>query len=392
MENLRTKWEKTLPSVIFWVLYLSYTSTYILRLNLSCASSALDQIGKLNTSQLAFLGSIFSFTYAFGKLMNGGIGDRIKPWIMVFAGLLIAGVSNIIMGFLPPYAAMLVCWGMNAFGQSMLWGAILRMVSTIFDEQTARKKASIMGTSIALGNVLGILISSWLVNVLGLHSVFLIPGAMAVILATAVLFTSQKTKTRETKGVFPLKLLLRREVQVMILPAVIQGAIKDNVSLFMVDYFIKQFHIDPTLNPLYILFIPLSGLAGRMLYPLLHKWMGYDENKVAIVGFLFCAVCALPLGLNFGSAAMATLCLCGIYAFISIVNTSFLSVYPLRFAEEGAVSSVSSSMDFMIYLGHAVSTVVYGFLIVKYGYSSMYLTWIVLSAAALILLWRKPGE
>ena len=172
----------------------------------------------------------------------------------------------------------------------------------------------------------------------------------------------------------------------MILPAVIQGAIKDNVSLFMVDYFIKQFHIDPTLNPLYILFIPLSGLAGRMIYPLLHKWMSYDENKVAIFGFLFCAVCSLPLGLNFGSATMATLCLCGVYAFVSIVNTSFLSVYPLRFAEEGNVSSISSGMDFVIYLGHAVSTIVYGFLIVKYGYSSMYLTWIILSIVALILL------
>ena len=384
------KTRKILPYVLFWVLYLSYTSTYILRLNLSCASSALEQIGRLNTSQLAFLGGVFSMAYALGKLLNGGLGDRLKPWIMVSAGLLLAGVSNLVMGILPPYGAMLVCWGLNAFGQSMLWGATLRLVSALFDEETARKRASVMGTSIAVGNVLGILITSWLVTNLGIRTVFWVPGALAVGLAAIVVLLARKTVTQETKGVFPLMQLLRKEVLVMVLPAVIQGTIKDNVSLFMVDYFAKQFQLDATQNPLYILFIPLSGLAGRTAYPLLHKWMGYNEDKVSMLGFLLCAVCSLPLGLNLGNAVTATICLCGIYAFVSVVNTSFLAVYPLRFAKEGNVSSICSVMDFVVYLGHAVSTAVYGVLIVSRGYGSMYLTWAVFSVAAIVLLGLNP--
>ena len=377
---------KILPVILFWTLYISYTSTYILRLNLSCASSALEQIGKMSTAQLASLGGVFSMTYAIGKLLNGGIGDRVKPWIMVTVGLLLAGVGNLVVGFLPPYGAMLVCWGLNAFGQSMLWGAILRLVSSIFDEETARKRAPVMGTSIAMGNILGILLSSWLVTNWSIQTVFWIPGTLAIGLAVIVLLTGHKTVTQESKGVFPLRQLLRPEVLIMVLPAVIQGAIKDNVSLFMVDYFAKQFLLDTTLNPFYILFIPLSGLVGRMVYPMVYKWLGCNEDRASMLGFLFCALCALPLSLNLGGATVATLCLCGIYAFISIVNTSFLSMYPLHFAREGNVSSISSVMDFVIYLGHAVSTTIYGVLIVRYGYDAMYLTWVFISIAAVILL------
>lgn len=382
--------KKILPQIIFWILYLSYTATYILRLNLSCSSTVLEQIGKLSTTQLAFLGGVFSAAYAIGKLLNGGLGDRLKPWIMVSTGLFLAGISNIGMAFLPPMWAMALCWGLNAFGQSMLWGAILRMVSALFDKETAQKRAPVMGTSIALGNVLGILIASKLVTSVGIHGVFWVPGVMAAILAIAVALTARKTITQESKGTFPLKQLLRRDVLAVILPAVIHGAIKDNVSLFMVDYFSKQFQLDTTQNPLYILFIPLSGFLGRTAYPLLYKLMGSNEHKVSILGFLLCAACALPLGLNPRSATFATVCLCGIYAFMSIVNTSFLTIYPLRFSKEGNVSSICSIMDFITYLGHAASTAIYGTVIVKLGYGFMYRTWSMLSVVAMVLMALCP--
>lgn len=379
--------------IVFWILYLAYTATYIVRLNLSVAKPALEEMGSVNTAQLAFLGSIFSLVYAVGKLVNGGVGDKVRPWIMVTTGLLLAGMGNIVMGLLPPYGALLFCWGVNAFGQSMLWGPILSMVSAIYDEQTARKKATVMGTSIAVGNVAGILAASCLINAFGPEAVFIAPGFFAVGLAMAVALFAGKIPVKMGKGMSPVKHLLRREVQIMILPAMLQGVMKDNVSLFMVDYFVKRFSVNPALNPLYILFIPVSGLAGRMLYPLVYKRVGYDENKAAAAGFIFCAVFALPLGMSLGGPLTTTLCLCGIYAAVSIVNTSFLAIYPMRYAKEGSVSSMSGIMDFATYLGHAASTAVYGIMIMKFGYASMYLSWTVLSVVGLFLLrCREPSQ
>ncbi|MCI8543088.1 MAG: MFS transporter [Lachnospiraceae bacterium] len=385
-QGMADKKKSLKAEIVFWILYLAYTSTYIVRLNLSVAKPALEEMGKVDTAQLAFLGSIFSLVYAVGKLVNGGIGDRVKPWIMVSVGLALAGMGNIIMGLLPPYGALIFCWGVNAFGQSMLWGPILSMVSAIYDEQTARKKATVMGTSIAAGNVMGILAASFLVNAFGPAAAFIVPGIFALGLALTVVLFTAKIPVRMGKGVSPIKQLLRREVQIMILPAMIQGIMKDNVSLFMVDYFVKRFSVDPTLNPLYILFIPVSGLAGRMLYPFVYKRMNENEDRAAAAGFLLCALFALPLGMSLWGPAAATLCLCGIYAAVSVVNTSFLAIYPMRYAKEGTVSSVSGIMDFATYLGHAVSTAVYGIVIVKFGYASMYLSWAFLSVVGLLIL------
>lgn len=367
--------------IIFWTLYLAYTATYIVRLNLSVAKPALEGLGKVDTAQLALLGSVFSLVYAVGKLLNGGLGDRVPPWIMVSAGLLFACVGNVTVGMLPPYWAMAVGWGMNAFGQSMLWGPILCIISAIYEEEAARKKATVVGTSIAVGNVLGILAASWLVNAFGARAVFLVPGVFAAVLAAAVALTAGRVRVAVTGTVSPVRQLLRKEIQVMMLPAMIQGVMKDNVSLFMVDYFVKDFQVDPTRNPLYVLFIPISGLIGRLLYPVLYARLKDNEYKAAAIGFFFCALCALPLGLNLGGAAAATLFLCGIYAFVSVINTSFLAIYPLRYAKEGAVSSVSGIMDFTTYLGHAVSSAIYGLVIVRFGYGTMYLSWAALSVA-----------
>lgn len=385
----QTKGNGRQAAVIFWVLYLAYTATYIVRLNLSVAKPALEQLGKVDTAQLALLGSVFSLVYAVGRLLNGGLGDRIRPGIMVCTGLLLAAAGNVSMGLLPPYWALLISWGLNAFGQSMLWGPILGMIPAIYDEQEAKRRATIMGTSIAMGNVAGILAASWLVNEFGAVYAFLVPGAFAAALAVAAALTAGHIRVAVTGKVSPVRQLLRRRIQVMLLPAMIQGVMKDNVSLFMVDYFVKHFRVDPTRNPLYILFIPVSGLAGRLAYPFLYKKIRNNEYAAAAIGFFFCALCALPLGLNLGGATTATFCLCGIYAFVSIINTSFLAIYPLRYAKEGTVSSVSGIMDFTTYLGHGISSAIYGVVILGFGYQAMYLSWAVLSVLGAALLWRK---
>ena len=385
----QTKENGRQAAVIFWVLYLAYTSTYIVRLNLSVAKPALEQLGKVDTAQLALLGSVFSLVYAVGRLLNGTLGDWIRPGIMVCTGLLLAAAGNISMGLLPPWWALAVSWGVNAFGQSMLWGPILGMIPAIYEEQEAKRRATIMGTSIAMGNVAGILAASFLVNEFGAVYAFLVPGVFALVLAAAVAVTAGQIRVAVAGKVSPVRQLLRKQIQVMLLPAMIQGVMKDNVSLFMVDYFVKHFRVDPTTNPLYILFIPVSGLAGRMLYPVLYRKLRNNEYAAAAIGFAFCALCALPLGMNLCGASVATLCLCGIYAFVSIINTSFLAIYPLRYADEGTVSSVSGIMDFTTYLGHGISSAIYGAVILGLGYQAMYLSWAMLSALGVALLWRK---
>ena len=94
---------KNFKKIIFAVVYLAYTSIYIARLNLSMAGSGLISMNIINTVQMGLLGSVFSTVFAVGRLINGGISDGRPPWIMITTGLVIAGVSNIFVGFFPPF-------------------------------------------------------------------------------------------------------------------------------------------------------------------------------------------------------------------------------------------------------------------------------------------------
>ena len=75
-----------------------------------------------------------------------------------------------------------------------------------------------------------------------------------------------------------------------------------------------------------------------------------------------------------------------IYAAVSMINTSILSIYPLRFLKTGNVASVSGVMDFATYLGAGVSGVIYGALIKSFGYTPMFVSWVVISIISMVLI------
>ena len=143
--------------LIFIICYLAYTSIYIARLNLSISSVELINESVMDAAQIGLLGSMFSVVYAVGRLLNGTMSDKIAPWIMICTGLIIAGVSNLFIGMFPPYIGILLLWGCNAFAQSMLWSSVLCIVSGMYEKSVAKRKTSIMVTSVAMGNIVGIL-------------------------------------------------------------------------------------------------------------------------------------------------------------------------------------------------------------------------------------------
>ena len=76
-----------------------------------------------------------------------------------------------------------------------------------------------------------------------------------------------------------------------------------------------------------------------------------------------------------------------------MINTSILSMFPLRFAEKDLVSSVSGITDFATYLGAAIASAIYGILIENGGYIYMFISWVALAIASILLLLRlKPMQ
>ena len=118
----------TKRKIIYLLCYLAYSSIYIARVNLTMANPSLVEAGILNTVQIGALGGVFSAMFALGRLFNGILSDKAPPFAMISSGLAICAVSNILVGFFPPFIGIFLLWTANAYAQSMLWGSMISMM------------------------------------------------------------------------------------------------------------------------------------------------------------------------------------------------------------------------------------------------------------------------
>lgn len=376
--------------IIFAVCYLSYTAIYIARMNLSIASVDLTTEGVLTASRIGVLGTVFAVIYAAGRLLNGHIGDKLHPSVHIIVGLLLTAVCNVVLTALPPYAVFVLLWGVNAFGQSMLWGAILRVVAEVYPERKAKKVSSYMVTSVAFGNVIGILVNTVIVKNCGLRYAFLIPGVIvAACFVFALIFITRvsvaKTSECEKSHVLTFKeVFAERQVRRICLPVFIHGIIKDNVSFWMTLFYASEYGIDLSEIAVFIVFIPLVGLLGRLIFPVLYKVMKENEHYVSVAAYAICFVACVILVL-LKSMAVSAVCLGLVYASLSIVNTAALSIFPLRFSKRGGIATISGIMDLFAYLGYGAGSLVFGYVIEPFGFTPIFAAWAALSVIALVL-------
>lgn len=152
----------------------------------------------------------------------------------------------------------------------------------------------------------------------------------------------------------------------------------------MTLFFADTYGIDLSKTAGFVLFIPLVGFIGRMLYPPIYRLCDEREHTVSLIGVAACALCSAVLLSPGLPAVMSIIMLSLIYMAVSLINTSLLSIFPLEFAKSGNVASVSGLMDFGTYLGAGVGSVVLGYGITHLGYSSMFILWLAAAVAAAV--------
>ena len=374
---------------VFIICYVSYMIVYIARLNLSMAISALSEHNILTKTQSGLMGTVFFCVFAVGRLLNGVLGDHVRPERFVTAGLVIVSASQLCLGTLPPPWCMTLLWGTNAFGQSMLWGALLKIMKTTYSERDAEKKTSLLVTSTTAGSVAGIVLAMYTIDKLSISFAFYLPGILALVTCVAVRYgirSPDQIKSSESPGYFPVHLLSNRNMWRILGPTVLHGIIKDNLSLWMAVYFIDRFGIDLSGTTVFIFAIPLTGLLGRLAYMPIFKACSENLYRTTGLAFLLCGGVSLILSVRGIPPVLSAVCLSLLSASIMMVNTSILSIFPMRFAQLDQVSGVSGILDFFTYLGAGIGSFIYGAVIPLCGYEAMYASWAILCIASIILI------
>ena len=73
-------------------------------------------------------------TYGFGQLISGYLGDRVKPQLLIFFGLIACGLMNLLIPFCSSPAWMTVVWSVNGLAQAMMWPPLVRILSELLSE------------------------------------------------------------------------------------------------------------------------------------------------------------------------------------------------------------------------------------------------------------------
>lgn len=374
---------------ILGMCWMAYASIYLGRLNLSIAAPIMEQEELINSVQMGTLGSCFFFTYAFGQIINGYLGDIVNPKKIFSTGLIIAAVCNILIGFGPSVTMIFLLWSINSYAQSMIWGPLLKILAHTFIKEKERSRAAmILSTSIGVGSVLAILISS-IVLEKGFETVFWVAGIIMLIIGIASLIfipyvNQSKIIKREHVSFF--KIFLDNKIRAILIPNMAHGIIKDNLNLWIPILFMMMYGIDVKQVVIYVFLIPLATLVGRLIFPWMYHRCRENEKVVVTIAFIVCIGSLMPLVAYQIPIWFAALLLACIALAVSVINAAFLTIFPLRFVESNNVASVSGIMDFIAYMGSAIGSVLFGIVIKYSGYKSIILFWIVISVISVVCM------
>jgi len=382
--------------LIYLITYIGYASIYMNRINLSMAGPDLKATGILSTAQLGFLGTAFSVIYATGRLFNSMLADTVEPRTMIGIGLLLTGISSAFVGVLPPFPGILLLWCVNAFAQSMLWASVLRIITGLYPDDARRTaRLSLVVSTVAAGQVAGILVSMLLLDRLGLRWAFILPGLFTFTAALTVFLTYPLVSESETKQKVKIEnpflrmkdLMKIPEVRLVTVPAVFMGLMKDNATLWMTVYFVDTYGIDLNETTGFVLFIPLVGLGARLLFPVFLKLTKNNEHLVSLYSFAGSLVASVLL-VTVKNPVVAVISLSVVYACMSLTNSSMLSIFPARYADRGCMAAISGVLDFAAYLGAGIGSSVFGLTIDAFGYGFMYASWAFMSIAGYLIMQR----
>jgi len=114
-----------------WAVFLSitfgYGFYYVCRLSFSVAKKPMADAGIFDAAEMGVIGSALFFAYAFGKLANGILADRVNVRKFMATGLFVSAMVNLLLGSTTAFWAFLILWGINGWFQS--FGAASSVVS-----------------------------------------------------------------------------------------------------------------------------------------------------------------------------------------------------------------------------------------------------------------------
>lgn len=394
-----------------WIYLLTFSVLYCFfycaRLNISSATPYLIEEGWTEETIGIMTGTLF-WTYGFGQLISGRLSELVGPSKMIIAAVVLSAAANFLVATqeLNAIVTLAILWGINGLFQSMGWTPGIAALTKWWP---GKKRGFAIGFTNAFSGFgqaaayCAILAAYAWFPQLKWRASFVIPPlfplAMLVLFVLFVKATPQKAGLRDYeekdqekaaaeqemraaidgKGVlYPYKYLLsNKKFLIWIVIAFSSGLARYGLSTWIPLYF-KEQGLSATASVASSVILPIGMGVGTLVVPwLTDRFCPNNRMPAAILSAVIGAVTTIAVfyldATQLPQMVMieALLFIAGfcIYAINGILFTYAADVGGRAFS-----GTCSGMLNFSAYLGAAVQSVVYGFVLKQSGWAIVFVS------------------
>lgn len=353
-----------------WLFAYVYFASYVTRINFSAVIQEVITDTGFEKSALSVIVVCMSITYGVGQIVNGWIGDHIKPQNLIFIGLITATVINTVFPFFSSsIPVMCVLWGVNGFAQAMMWPPIVKIMVNTMDEVTYGEASVIVSLGSSMGTIFIYLTAPLIITFLPWK--FVLYTSAAIGLFSVILWGILKDRTydeglvklpesdgdgtEKQKFSFPRAAIF--PMVFIALAIIFQGMLRDGVTNWMPTLLSEVYEMDNSKSILSTVSLSLFSMVTFILAGAFYKKC--FKNEVACAAAIFAIASASGLGLTLlfrSGAAFAIVFMTLITGANHGVNLMLIGHVPKRFRKHGNISTISGAINSCTYIGSAIAT------------------------------------
>ncbi|MBW1888181.1 MAG: MFS transporter, partial [Deltaproteobacteria bacterium] len=180
VSELLSTWQKKM----FWLMWVTYASFYLCRVNISIAMPQIMKEFSLTKTDMGLVLSSLFLLYAIGQFINGQLGDKLNSRRIITIGLLCSAVLNFIFGFTGGLIGLMVAvWGLNGYFQAMGWGPTVKAMANWFPVKTRGKISGRLGTSYIIGGAISWFLAGTIIKYFNWRFTFFFPAFFCIFIA-----------------------------------------------------------------------------------------------------------------------------------------------------------------------------------------------------------------
>ena len=431
-EDVLSAW-KSWQVRTFVTIWITYGSFYLCRANMSFALPGLGTEFGLSKTLLGLLGTCLFIMYSLGQFVNGQLGDKFGARKLVFVGMVVSSLLNIVFSFSTAFGFMMVVWGLNGYFQSMGWSPQVKTMANWFTVAQRGKWMGLMGSCYQIGNAISWLLASYLAANYGWRSLFWVPAILFLI--SSIHFVIRLRNAPEEVGLPPIEQLRKIAAGEALEPAKLDPTsapvcrvTEDKHMGF--GYTVKVCVTNPRIWGVSVAFFCLDIIRYGFFYwaPVFLievqgasiSGAGLSVAVLPIAGSAGSIVCGWATGKFFDNRRAPVICLClfglAIFSYLfyyappgawlwgliclAVIGFFTYGAHVLMvghaaqdFAGRKAAASAAGFIDGFGYIGASMTGVFTGWLVDNYSWTAGFWYWIIaalIAAFIMLALWRVP--